>query len=135
MSRAACSRRISYGEVAEYDLVCDSCSQTCDPLDAVVTWTVDGDSESDFALTHAAHAPTSGPSRIEARRLIWPNEFLAFVNARFGKRIADPEPLRAIVAALAPFVMRHDNAAEVDGIRAASFGAIPGVKPGTESGK
>ena len=57
------------------------------------------------------------------------------MNARFGKRIADPEPLRAIVAALAPFVMRHDNAAEVDGIRAASFGAIPGVKPGTESGK
>ena len=39
-----------------------------------------------------------------------------------------------IIAALAPFVMRHDNAAEVDGIRAASFGAIPGVKPGTEAG-
>jgi len=119
--------------VAEYDLVCDSCGEACDPLDAIVSWTVQGVSESGFALTHAAHAPVSGPSRIEARKLTWPNEFLAFVNARFGKRIVDPEPLRGIIAALAPFVMRHDNAAEVDGIRAASFGAIPGVKPGTEA--
>src|SRR5437899_12991622 len=109
MSRAACSRRISYGEVAEYDLVCDSCSQTCDPLDAVVTWKVEGASESGFALTHAAHAPTSGPSRIEVRRLIWPNEFLAFVNARLGKRIADPEPPPAIVATLAPLLIRPHN--------------------------
>jgi hypothetical protein len=120
--------------VSEYDLVCDECGETSDPLDAIVSWTVEGDAESGFALTHAAHAPVTGPSRIEVRKLIWPNEFLAFVNARFGKRIADPEPLRAIIAALAPFVMRHDNAAEVDGIRAASFGAIPGVKPGTEAG-
>jgi hypothetical protein len=119
--------------VAEYDLVCDSCGETCDPLDAIVSWTVQGDSESGFALTHAAHAPADGgPSRIEARKLTWPNEFLAFVNARLGKHIVDPEPLRAIVAALAPFVMRHDNPAEMDGMRAASFGAIPGVKPGTE---
>jgi hypothetical protein len=29
--------------------------------------------------------------------------------------------------------MRHDNPAEMDGMRAASFGAIPGVKPGTEA--
>ena len=119
--------------MTEYDLICDSCGETCDPLDAIVSWTAQGDAESGFALTHAAHAPVSGPSRIEARKLTWPNEFLAFVNARFGKRIVDPEPLRAIIAALAPFVMRHDNAAEVDGIRAASFGAIPGVKPGTEA--
>jgi len=119
--------------VAEYDLVCDSCGGTCDPLDAIVSWIVHGDTEGGFALTHAAHAPVTGSSRIEARKLTWPNEFLAFVNARFGMRIVDPEPLRAIVAALAPFVMRHDSAAEVDGIRAASFGAIPGVKPGTEA--
>ena len=119
--------------MTEYDLICDSCGETCDPLDAIVSWTAQGDAESGFALTHAAHAPVSGPSRIEARKLTWPNEFLAFVNARFGKRIVDPEPLRGIIAALAPFVMRHDNAAEVDGIRAASFGAIPGVKPGTEA--
>jgi hypothetical protein len=30
--------------------------------------------------------------------------------------------------------MRHDTGAEVDGFRAASFGAIPGVKPGTTDG-
>jgi hypothetical protein len=119
--------------VAEYGLVCDSCGETCDPLDAIVSWTVEGDSESGFAMTHAAHAPVTGPSRIDARKLTWPNEFLAFVNDRLGKRIVDPEPLRAIIAALAPFVMRHDNPAEVDGMRAASFGAIPGVKPGTEA--
>jgi hypothetical protein len=119
--------------VAEYDLVCDSCGETCDALDAIVSWTVQGDAEGGFTLTHAAHAPAVGPSRIEARKLTWPNEFLAFVNARFGKRIVDPEPLRAIIAALAPFVMRHDNPAEMDGMRAASFGAIPGVKPGTEA--
>jgi hypothetical protein len=119
--------------VAEYDLVCDSCGEACDPLDAIVSWTTEDGAEADFALTHATHARTAGPSRIEARKLMWPNEFLAFVNARFGKRIADPEPLRAIIAALAPFVMRHDNPAEMDGLRAASFGAIPGVKPGTEA--
>ena len=119
--------------MAEYDLVCDSCGETCDPADAIVSWRVDGDSESGFTMTHAAHASGTGPSRIDARTLTWPNEFLAFVNARFGKRIVDPEPLRAIIAALAPFVMRHDNPAEVDGMRAASFGAIPGVKPGTEA--
>jgi len=119
--------------VAEYDLVCDSCGEACDPLDAIVSWTVQGDTESGFALTHAAHAPVTGASRIEARKLTWPNEFLAFVNARIGKRIVDPESLRAIIAALAPFVMRHDSPAEVDGVRAASFGAIPGVKPGTEA--
>jgi len=120
--------------VAEYDLVCDSCGESCDPLDAIISWTAQGDSESGFTLTHSAHAPAGGgASRVEARKLTWPNEFLAFVNARFGKRIVDPEPLRAIVAALAPFVMRHDNPAEMDGMRAASFGAIPGVKPGTEA--
>jgi hypothetical protein len=26
--------------------------------------------------------------------------------------------------------MRHDNPAEMDTLRAASFGAVPGVKPG-----
>ena len=73
------------------------------------------------------------PERIEVRKLVWPNEFLRFVSARLGMTIAEPEPLRAIVWALAPFVMRHDNPAEMDGMRAASFGAIPGVKPGTEA--
>jgi hypothetical protein len=119
--------------VAEYDLICDSCGRTCDPLDAVVSWSAEGDVESGFVLTHRAHAAPGATGHAEVRRLVWPNEYLAFVNARFGRRIADPEPLRAIVAALAPFVMRHDNPAEMDGMRAASFGAIPGVKPGTEA--
>jgi hypothetical protein len=61
---------------------------------------------------------------------VWPNEYLAFASARFGKRIADTEPLRAIVWALAPFVMRHDNPVEMDSMRAASFGQRLGVKPG-----
>jgi hypothetical protein len=119
--------------VAEYDLVCDSCGESCEPLDAIVSWKAQGDTETAFALTHAAHAPAGATERMEVRKLVWPNEYLAFVSARLGKRIAEPDPLRAIVAALAPFVMRHDNPAEMDGMRAASFGAIPGVKPGTES--
>ncbi|HEV8537073.1 MAG TPA: hypothetical protein VGR87_15315 [Candidatus Limnocylindria bacterium] len=119
--------------MAEYDLVCDSCGESCDPMEAIVSWNADGASEGGFALTHPAHVPSGASQRAEVRRLAWPNEYLAFVNARFGKRIAEPEPLRAIVAALAPFVMRHDNPAEMDGMRAASFGAIPGVKPGTEA--
>jgi hypothetical protein len=119
--------------VSEYDLVCDSCGEPCDPIEAIVSWSAQGGSESGFALTHAAHAPSGATQRAEVRRLTWPNEYLAFVNARLGKAIAEPEPLRAIVAALAPFVMRHDNPAEMDGMRAASFGAVPGVKPGTEA--
>ena len=42
---------------------------------------------------------------------------------------------KAIVWALAPFVMRHDNPAEMDTMRAASFGARPGVKPEAQTGK
>jgi hypothetical protein len=119
--------------MAEYDLVCDSCGKTCEPADAIVSWTASGDTEGAFALTHAAHVPSGARERVEARTLVWPNEYLRFVSARLGKRIADPEPLRAILWGLAPFVMRHDNPAEMDGMRAASFGAIPGVKPGTEA--
>ena len=119
--------------MAEYDLLCDSCGQTCDPSDAVVSWQARDREETGFALTHTAHVPQTATARAEVRKLIWPNEYLAFVSARFGKRVADPDPLRAIVWALAPYVMRHDNAAEMDGMRAASFGAIPGVKPGTEA--
>jgi hypothetical protein len=119
--------------VAEYDLVCDACTEPCEPMEAIVSWTARDGTESDFRLTHAAHVPAGVTERAEVRKLTWPNEYLAFVSARLGKHIAEPEPLRAIVWALAPFVMRHDNAAEMDGMRAASFGAIPGVKPGTEA--
>jgi len=102
-------------------------------MDGIVSWTSANGTETGFALTHAAHVPEGATQRVEVRKLVWPNEYLRFVTARLGMRIADPEPLRAIVWALAPFVMRHDNAAEMDGMRAASFGAIPGVKPGTEA--
>ena len=119
--------------MSEYDLVCDECRASCDPMDAIVSWRSQEGAESGFGLTHPAHAPSGANERVEVRRLVWPNEYLAFVSARLGRRIAEPEPLRAIVWALAPFVMRHDNAAEMDGMRAASFGAIPGVKPGSEA--
>jgi len=119
--------------VSEYDLVCDQCGASCDPMEAIVSWRSQDGAESSFAITHPAHAPPEANERVEVRRLVWPNEYLTFVSARLGRRIAEPEPLRAIVWALAPFVMRHDNAAEMDGMRAASFGAIPGVKPGSEA--
>jgi hypothetical protein len=102
-------------------------------MDAVVSWNAKGATESGFALTHAAHVPAGARERVEVRKLVWPNEFLRFFSARLGMKIAEPEPLRSIIWALAPFVMRHDNPAEMDGMRAASFGAIPGVKPGTEA--
>ena len=118
--------------MAEYELTCDACGEACEPADAVVSWTSAEGTERSFALTHAAHVPEGATDRVEARRLVWPNGYLQFITERFGARVADPEPLRAIAWALAPFVMRHDNAAEMDGIRAASFGAVVGVKPGTQ---
>jgi hypothetical protein len=116
--------------VSEYNLVCDVCAVTVEPRDAVVTWVVDARGEHDFTLAHIACAPPGATARHEVKLLIAPNAFLAFVTDRFGKANADPEPLGTIVWALAPFVMRHDNAAEMDALRAASFGAEPGVKPG-----
>lgn len=116
--------------MTEYDLVCDVCAAALDPADAVVAWTTAGGSERGFALCHGGCAPADATDRSEVRRLILPNEYLAFVTERLGRTIEDPDPLRAIVAALAPFVMRHDNPAEMDTMRAASFGARPGVKPG-----
>jgi len=117
--------------VSEYDLVCDVCKVTVEPRDAVVTWVADGRGEHDFTLAHLACAPPGATQRIEVKHLIGPSRFLEFVADRFGKPNPDPEPLRTIVWALAPFVMRHDNPAEMDTLRAASFGAEPGVKPGT----
>lgn len=118
--------------MSEYDLVCDACGRPCDPNDAFVSWRSEDAREDGFALTHAGCVPDTATERREVRRLVWPNEFLRFATERFGRVVADPEPLRSIVWALAPFVMRHDSAAEMDGMRAASFGAIPGVKPGTQ---
>lgn len=117
--------------MSEYDLVCDTCGRPLDPSDGVVSWIADGATERGFTLGHAACVSGEATGRVDLRRLVAPNEYLAFISARFGKVIADPEPLRAIIWAIAPFVMRHDNPAEMDTMRAASFGARPGVKPGS----
>jgi hypothetical protein len=117
--------------VSEYDLICDVCAAAVEPRDAAVTWVTDGRGEHDFTLAHIACAPPGATDRREVKHLVGPNAFLEFVTERFGKTNADPEPLRTIIWALAPFVMRHDNPAEMDIWRAASFGAEPGVKPGT----
>ena len=116
--------------MSEYELVCDVCAIALEPRDAVVTWVVDGRGEHDFTLAHIACAPPGATERREVKLLVGPNAFLAFATERFGKPNPDPDPLRSIVWALAPFVMRHDNPAEMDLLRAASFGAEPGVKPG-----
>jgi hypothetical protein len=117
--------------VAEYDLVCDACGQPLETADGVVSWTEEGDGERGFALTHAAHAESAATGRAEVRQLVSPSVYLKFVSDRLGQRIDDPEPLRAILWALAPFVIRHDNPSEMDSMRAASFGQRLGVKPGT----
>ena len=117
--------------MSEYDLICDVCGGAVEPRDAVVTWVTDGRGEHDFTLAHIACAPPGATDRREVRHLVGPNTFLTFVTERFGKVNPDPEPLRTIVWALAPFVMRHDNPAEMDLWRAASFGAEPGVKFGS----
>ena len=117
--------------MSEYDLVCDVCGITVEPRDAVVTWVADDRGEHDFTLAHIACAPAGAAQRRDVKLLVGPNTFLTFVTERFGTPNPDPEPLRSIVWALAPFVMRHDNPSEMDLLRAASFGAEPGVKPGT----
>jgi len=105
--------------VSEYDLVCDVCAITMEPRDAVVTWVskADGREEQDFTLAHIACAPPGATNRKEVKLLVGPNTFLEFVSDRFGKANPDPDPLRA-------------NPAEMDSLRAASFGAEPGVKFG-----
>ncbi|MFN2519785.1 MAG: hypothetical protein ABR525_01930 [Candidatus Limnocylindria bacterium] len=118
--------------MSEYDLVCDGCGRAVAPAEAIVSWTAAGQADRGFALTHADCVPAAATERVEVRRLVGPNEYLGFVTARFGRAIEDPIPLRNIVWALAPFVVRPDNGSEMDVLRASSFGARPGVKPGTE---
>jgi len=118
--------------MAEYDLVCDACGEALSGEDAVISWTARGDEEGGFALTHPAHVPASATDRLDGWHATSPNGYLRFVGDRLGRRVADPEPLRVILWALSPFVMRPDNASEMDTMRAASFGARPGVKPGTQ---
>lgn len=119
--------------MAEYDLVCDACREALEPADAVVAWSSDPRGERGFALTHTGHVASGATDRAEVRQLVWPNVYLTFISDRLGRKIEDPEPLRAILWALAPFVMRHDNPTEMDSMRAASFGQRLGVKPGAET--
>ncbi len=118
--------------MAEYDLVCDACKGPLEPDDATVSWSSADGIERGFALTHTGHVPASATDRVEGRRVVWPNGYLWFVGDRLGHRIEDADALRAILAALAPFVMRPDNPSEMDWMRARSFGATPGVKPGSK---
>jgi hypothetical protein len=118
--------------MSEYDLVCDVCGEALSGEDAVVSWTNRNGEESAFALTHPAHVPAGATDRREGRDVTSPNGYLRFVGDRLGHTVADPEPLRVILWALSPFVMRPDNPSEMDTMRAASFGARPGVKPGTQ---
>lgn len=120
--------------MSEYDLVCDVCHLALEPRDAAVSWAASDGVESEFALGHVACVPAGSAVRRPVKELLWPNEYLRFLTDRFGARIVDPDALRAIVWALAPFVLRHDNAAEMDGMRAASFGAVPGVDPYPKAG-
>lgn len=115
--------------MAEYELVCDTCGEPALAATAIVSWISDASGERGFALTHLHDAPAGDRERAEVRRLVAPSDFLRFATERFGRAIADPEPLRAIVWALAPFVMRHDDSGEVDALRAGSFGQRVGVKP------
>lgn len=128
--RARALARAILTAVAEYDLVCDVCGGPLDPEDAVVSWTASGGTESGFALTHEGHVPAAATDRYEGRQAVWPNGYLRFVGERLGHPVADVDQLRAILAALAPFVLRPDNPAEMDGLRAAAFGQRMGVKPG-----
>ena len=117
--------------MSEYDLICDVCHAALEPQDAAISWTAAAGVESRFALSHQGCVPGVASHRQPVNQLLWPNEYLRFLTDRFGARVEEPDALRAIAWALAPFVLRHDNPAEMDGMRAASFGAVPGVKPGT----
>jgi len=121
--------------MSEYDLICDVCHKALEPRDAAVSWTASSGVESQFALAHVSCERPGATHEQPVKELLWPNEYLRFLTDRFGARIEEPDALRAIAWALAPFVLRHDNPAEMDGMRAASFGAVPGVKPWAKPGE
>ncbi len=124
--------------MAEYDLVCDVCGEAVPPHEAVLSWHEDepAKTESHFTLSHERDAPADANARREGRALLWPNAYLVFFAERFARIEAgwrtEPAALQTLLHALAPFVMRPDNAAEMDSMRAASFGQKLGVKPGAE---
>ena len=124
--------------MAEYQLLCDVCGESLAVQDAVLSWREDpvARRESDFTLSHAAHAPSSANARREGRWLAWPNGYLTFFADRFGRLAdgwsTDPATLQSLLHALAPFALRPDTGVEMDSYRAASFGQRMGVKPGAE---
>ena len=123
--------------MSEYDLVCDACGASLEPHEGVVAWREDAQvkREGAFALTHERCVAVDANARCDARRLTWPNGYLEFFGERFARSTdgwsVDASGLQGLLYAFAPFVMRPDNASEMDQIRAASFGERPGVKPGT----
>jgi hypothetical protein len=126
--------------VSEYDLVCDHCGRPLEPDAGVLLWREDAQArrESGFAVCHTTCEVGDANKRLELRPLTWPNGYLAFFGERYarldeGWSIDDAARLQSLLHALAPFVMRHDTAAEMDSMRAASFGQRVGVKPGAKA--
>lgn len=115
--------------MSEYDLVCDACGRVLLPSEGLVSWTDDGASERDHALTHRACTPRAATHRAEVRLLIAPQGLLSFALERINRRVEDPAAFSSLVWALVPFVMRADSGAEMQAMRAATFGAVPGLKP------
>lgn len=115
--------------MSEYDLICDGCGHLLVPSEGVVSWTDDGTSERDHALTHQACTPKGATHRAEVRLLIAPQGLLSFALERINRRVDDPAAFASVVWALVPFVIRPDSGAEMQAMRAATFGAVPGIKP------
>ena len=115
-------------------MVCDRCLLVVAPSEGIVCWAAAGTTERDHALVHAACMPASATDRVEISLLTRSVSFFGFVTDRFGRDIADPRPLRAIVWALVPFVSRVDNGAEMQSLRAIGIGNIVGVKPAEVAG-
>jgi hypothetical protein len=114
--------------MSEYDLVCDVCGRVLLPSEGMVSWSDDGTSERAHALTHQACTPRA-THRAEVRLLIAPQGLLSFALERINRRVEDPEAFRSLIWALVPFVVRPDSGAEMQAMRAATFGAVPGFKP------
>lgn len=118
----------------EYRLICDRCHLVVGTADGVICWTAEGITERDHALVHAACLPEAATDKVEISLLTSSVSFFGFVTDRFGRHIADPLPLRAIVWALVPFVSRADSGAEMQSMRAISIGNTVGVKPADVAG-
>ena len=115
--------------MSEYDLVCDVCGRVLLPAEGMVSWIDEGASERDHTLTHQACTPKAATHRAEVRLLTAPQGLLSFALERINRRVEDPAAFRAVVWALVPFVIRPDSGAEMQAMRAATFGAVPGFKP------